>query len=64
MQMTPYASEDEDAMSRRLKHVELEGSKHGLKLKLNNTKCEYLKFGPAGRVHFENGDLVPLMNEV
>ena len=40
-------SEDEDATNRLLNAIEKEGLKYGLKL--NNIKCEYIKFGQAKR---------------
>ena len=55
-------SEDEAAMNRILKAIETEGTYYGLRL--NKNKCEYMKFGNAGRVKFANGTLVPLKNEV
>ena len=55
-------SEDEDAMNRLLHAIETEGLKYGLKL--NKTKCEYIKFGEAKRVKFHDGTNVPLMHEV
>ena len=55
-------SEDEQAMSRLLAAIEVEGAKYGLKL--NKKKCEYLYFGQAGRVFFSDGSPVPKRAEV
>ena len=54
--------EDQDAMNRLLHAIKTEGLKYGLKL--NKTKCEYIKFGEAKRVKFHNGTNVLLMHEV
>ena len=55
-------SEDEAAMNRLLKEIETEGATYGLTL--SKTKCEYIKFGPAGRVEFQDGTPVPMLHEV
>ena len=59
---TICVSEDEDAINRLLQAIEVEGNKYGLKL--NKKKCEYLHFGQAGRVKFQDGTLVPKQHEV
>ena len=55
-------SEDEEALNRVLSAIELEGNKYGLQL--NKKKCEYLTFGPAGRIKFADGTLVPKKKEI
>ena len=55
-------SEDEDAMNRFVHAIETEGLKYSLKL--NKTKCEYIKCGEAKRVKPNDGTNVPLMHEV
>ena len=55
-------SEDEDAMNRLLHAIETEGLTYCLKL--NKTKCEYIKLGEAKRVKLHDGTNVPLMHEV
>ena len=54
-------SEDEEAMNRLLGEIEKEGAAYGLRL--NKGKCEYLKFGDAGKVHFSDGSEVPNKRE-
>ena len=55
-------SEDEQAMSRLLQEIEKEGATYGMKL--NKAKCEYLSFGDAGPVFFQDGPPVPAKTEV
>ena len=55
-------SESEVAMNGLLAAIEAEGSKYGMRL--NKSKCEYLKFGLAGNVKFNNGERVKQMEEV
>ena len=55
-------SEDEDAMNRLLHAIETDCSKCGLKL--NTTKCEYIKVRKAKIDKFHDGTNVPLMHEV
>ena len=59
---TICVSEDEDAMNRLLAAIETEVLKYGSKF--NKTKCEYLKFGQARRVKFQDGTEVPFTHEV
>ena len=59
---TICVSEDEQALSRLLAAIEGEGDKCGLKL--NNKTCEFLHFGKAGQVFFEDGTPVPKQHEV
>ena len=55
-------SKSEMAMNGLLAAIEVEGSKYGMRL--NKSKCEYLKFGQAGNVKFSNGERVKQMEEV
>ena len=49
-------TENENAMNRLLKAIEIEGAKYGLRL--NKKKCEYLHFGEARPVYFYDGTKV------
>ena len=55
-------SEDEDTMNIILNEIEKEGATYGLKL--NDTRCEHMNLGQAGRIKFADGNVVPLMLEV
>ena len=55
-------SENEQALSRLLAAIEMEGNKYGLQL--NKKKCDYLHFGQAGPVVFADGTPVPKKHEV
>ena len=59
---TICVSEDEEALQRLVQAIEAEGAKYGLKL--NKDKCEYIHFGLAKRIAFQDGTLVPRMHEV
>ena len=50
-------SEDEEALSKLLQAVEVEGGTYGLHI--NKKKCEHLHFGNAGRTNFFDGSPVP-----
>ena len=55
-------SEDEEAFSRLLQAIEVEGGKYGLRF--NNNKCQYLHFCTAGKIHFTDWTQVPKQHEV
>ena len=55
-------SEDEEALSRLLQAIEVEGGKY--RLRLNKKKCEYLHCGTAGKIYFTDGTQVPKQHEV
>ena len=55
-------SQDEECMNKLLQEIEVEGARYGLRL--NKSKCEYIKFGTAGTVTFSDGLPVPLKPEV
>eukprot|EP00969_Alexandrium_andersonii_P265082 11715626-Alexandrium_andersonii.AAC.1 len=50
------------AMNRLLATIESEGARVGLRL--NKSKCEYMPFGAAGRVHFSDGKNLKPAKEV
>ena len=54
--------EDEEALNRLLAAIETEGNRY--RLKLNKGKCEYLTFGPSGRIKLKDDTLVPKKSEV
>ena len=58
---TICVTQDEEATSTLLNELEKEGRHYWLTL--NRTKCEYLHFGTAGAVQFEDGTKVPLQQE-
>ena len=55
-------SEDEEALSRWLQAIEVEGGKYGLNL--NEKKCEYFHSGKVGKIYFLDGTPDPKKHEV
>ena len=59
---TVCMTENENATNRLLRAIEIEGANYGLRL--NKKKCEYLHFGEARPVYFNDGTKVPQKHEV
>ena len=59
---TICVSQSEVALEKKLKAIEADGNKYGLKL--NKAKCEILKFGDVRAIHFEDGSIIKVKDKV